>query len=460
MSRSISDARNFILVVLDSFRQDHVSYYNEGRRVFDNVPSCRTPNIDGFAEENIVFHNVYPSGLPTIPVRYELLTGMFSLPYRPWQPLLPYPKDITAADILSRHGYVCGLITDTYHLFKPDMNFHRSFHCFRWIRGQEYDAYASSPPKRRVEDYVNENYPEEWRRLVARYLANTDEFESEEDYFPAKVFREAAGWLERNRVHKHVFLWVDCFDPHEPWDPPERFDRYTDLSYRGPRLILPMGGYADRWATPEQIDYIRGLYAGEASFVDYCFGYFLKALKELGYYDDTIIVVTADHGHPLADHGKFLKGPDRMYSELLKVPFIMHIPGYKHRDIDALIQFPDILPTVLELLGLGSEARCMQGLSFVDMVEGSRAHHRDYVISGYHEAVDRCIRSKEWSYVKRPEGQPDELYNLVEDPKERVNLIDERKDVALKLASYYGLYFHRSEKPWIVKGLQGRYETM
>lgn len=454
------EIRNFILVILDSFRQDHVSYYNKGRPVFPGVKPCRTPNLDRFAERNLVFHNVYPSGLPTIPVRHELLTGMFTLPYRPWQPLLPYPKDITAADILSKLGFVCGLIADTYHLFKPNMNFHRSFHCFRWIRGQEYDAYVSSPPKRRVEDYVNENYPEHWRRLVSRYLANTDSFKSEEDYFPARVFREAVEWLRENRSHKRLFLWIDCFDPHEPWDPPERFDVYTDPSYEGPRLILPMGGYADRWATPEQIDYIRGLYAGEASFVDYCLGELFEAFEELGYYEDSVIIVTADHGHPLADHGKFLKGGDRMYSELLKVPFIMHIPGFKHRDVDALIQFPDVLPTVLQLLGLGSEARCMQGLSFLETLEGEETEHRRYVISGYHEAEDRCIRSKEWSYIKRPEGEPDELYNLKEDPKETRNLIDEKPEIALEHASYYGTYFHKAEKPQIVKGIQGRYETM
>jgi len=454
----MKNVRNFILIILDSFRQDHISYYNRGEKVFEKVPVCRTPNLDSFARESIVFHNVYPSGLPTIPVRYEILTGMFSLPYRPWQPLLPYPKDITAADILSRRGFICGLISDTYHLFKPDMNYHRNFNCFRWVRGQEYDAYVSSLSKRRIENYVNENYPESWRRLVSKYLANTDNFKSEEDYFPYKVFSEAAEWLRVNRAYKNVFLWVDCFDPHEPWDPPPKFDIYTDPSYNGPKLILPMGGYARSWATEEQINYIRGLYAGEASFVDYCFGIMLETLKNLGYYDDSIIVVTADHGHPLADHGKFLKGADRMYSELLKVPFMVHLPDCKHRDVYALIQFPDVLPTVLEVLGLESETRCMQGWSFLEVIEGGRKEHRSHIISGYHEAVDRCIRDGRWSYVKRPENQPDELYDLAEDPKETKNLVDERRDIAVKLSSYYGLYFYKSGELQIIKGLQGKYE--
>ena len=455
----MSAVRNFILIILDSFRQDHVSYYNGGKGIFKNVPACKTPNLDSFARRSIVFHNAYPSGLPTIPVRYEILTGMFSLPYRPWQPLLPYPKDITAADILSKRGFVCGLISDTYHLFRPDMNYHRSFHCFRWIRGQEYDAHVSSPPKRKVEKFFNENYPENWRRLIARYLANTDDFKFEEDYFPARVFSEAAKWLKENRAHRNVFLWIDCFDPHEPWDPPLRFDTYTDPSYNGPRLILPMGGYARSWATEEQIDYIRGLYAGEASFVDHCFGILLEALEELGFYDDSIMIVTADHGHPLADHGKFLKGPDRMYSELLKVPFIAYLPGCEHKDVYALIQLPDVLPTALEALGLESESRCMQGRSFLDVIRNGREEHRSHIIAGYHEAVDRCIRDREWSYIKRPEGQPDELYNLVDDPGETRNLIDDRRDKAAMLSSYYGVYFHRSETPWVVRGLQGRYEA-
>jgi len=457
MDETFSDIRNFILIIIDSLRQDHVSFYNNGRPVFEGVPACQTPNIDRFARRSIVFTNAYPSGLPTIPVRTELWTGQFTLPHRPWRPLLSYPLDITVPEILAREGFVNGLVTDTYHLFKPGMNFHRGFHAFRWIRGQEYDAYRSSPPKRRVEDYVNQNYTERFKRLVARFLANTDDFKSEEDYFPARVFGEAAKWLEENRVYDRVFLVVDSFDPHEPWDPPPRFDRYTDPNYSGPRLILPMGGFAEEWASEEEIRYIRGLYAGEVSFVDYWFGYFMERLEELGYMEDSLIILTADHGHPLADHGKFLKGTDRMYSELLKVPFIVYYPGCEHRVTDALIQFPDVLPTVLEILGLGGNAKTMQGRSFTKLLTGEADEHRDAVIMGYHEAEERCIRDKEWSFIHRPDDQPDELYNLKEDPRETCNLIDEYSDIATRLASKFGKYFYKIG-PTKIKGLQGKYE--
>lgn len=448
---------NVIVVVLDSFRQDHVSFYNKGERIFKNVPACKTPNLDKFAKESIVFHNAYPSGLPTIPVREELMTGQFTLPYKPWSPM--YPTEITISEILKREGYINGIITDTYHLFKPGMNFHKDFDSFIWIRGQEYDALNSAPPrKKNVEDYVNKNYTEQWKKLVARFLANTEDFKGEEDWFPAKVFSEAIKWLRNNKVHEKVFLWVDSFDPHEPWDPPERFDVYTNKNYKGKRLILPMGGEAKSWAVEEEIDYIRGLYAGEASFVDYCFGKFCEELEELGFLENSAIVILADHGHPLADHGKFLKGGDRLYNELLKVPFMIRLPGgEKARETKAIAQYPDLLPTILEFLGLGNNTYSMHGKSFLRVLLNETDEHRKYAISGYYEAIDRCIRDQKWSYIQRPEGQSDELYNLTEDPKETKNLVDEKPEEAKRLASAFGTYFKKIESK-IVKGIQGKYE--
>ena len=447
---------NLIFIMLDSFRQDHMGVYNQGNPVFKGVPPCRTPNIDRFAADCVVFENVYPCGLPTMPVRYELMTGQFSLPFREWMPLTP--QDITVAEILRREGYVCGLVTDTYHFRAPGMNYHRGFHSYHWIRGQEFDPWVSSPPRRNVDDYVNEHYTPEWRARIGQFLANTDDFSEEKHWFPAQVVEQAIDWLKKNRKHKRIFLWIDSFDPHEPWDPPRRFDTYTDPGYRGPRLIMPMGGPARDWATEEQIQLIRGLYAGEAAFVDHCLGALFEALGDLGYYEDSLIVLTADHGHPLADHGKFLKGTDRMYSELLRVPFLMRLPGGGNgRRIKALIQFPDVLPTILELLGLGNNNIALQGRSFVPVLRGESQAHRQAIIAGFRRSPYRCIRDQVWSYVQTPPDQPDELYNLIDDPREQHNLIDEHPEEARRLAAHFGNIF-RQEIPRVIKGLQGEYE--
>lgn len=447
---------NIIIICLDSLRQDHVSFYHQGKPAFEGIPACRTPNIDAFAQQCVAFENAYPCGLPTIPIRMELMTGQFSLPYRPWQPLAP--TDIPMAEILRKEGYVCGLISDTYHYRAPGMNYHRGFNAYHWIRGQEYDPYNSAPTRRNVTSYVNENYPPQWRQLVAQFLANTDDFTQETDWFPAKVVEQACDWLKKNRCHEKIFCWIDSFDPHEPWDPPKRFDTYTDPSYKGPRLIMPMGGQAAAWATEEQIAYIRGLYAGEVSFVDHCLEPLFTCLAENGYFDDSIIVLLADHGHPLADHGKFLKGADRLYSELLKVPFLVRLPNGAPRRTKALVQFPDLLPTLLDLIGLKNDAASMHGRSFAPVLLGQEEKHREAVIAGYHAGVDRCIRDGIWSYIQRPEGQTDELYNLLEDPRETRNLIDVYPQEAVRLASYFGNYWRR-RAAHIVKGIQGEYEV-
>ena len=448
---------NLIVLALDSFRQDHVSCYHQGNAPFEGVAPCQTPHLDAFARQSVAFHNVYPEALPTIPIRMQWMTGQRTLPYRPWEPLSAH--DVTVAQILRREGYVCGLVSDTYHYRAPGMNYHQHFHSYTWVRGQEYDPYESAPTRRNIDDYVNGNFPEPWRNRIAQFLANTDDLTREEERFPAQVVRQAVRWLEKNRDHGKVFLWVDSFDPHEPWDPPEAWDTYGDPNYSGKRLIMPMGGMADDWASAEEQRRIQSLYAGEAAFVDHCLEPFFAALERLGYLEDSIVLVMGDHGHPLGDHGKFLKGADRMYNELLKVPFLLHLPGGRGsgEERQALIQFHDVLPTLLDFMGLGNNASSMHGNSFRSVIEGADEDLHEAVITGYHQGIDRCIRDRRWSFIHRPEGETDELYDLQADPRERTNLVDEHPEEAQRLASHFGSYFYRFV-PRHIKGIQGRYE--
>src|SRR5687767_13560292 len=89
---------NLIVIMLDSFRQDHVGAYHQGRRAFPAIEPCRTPHIDRFASRSLIFENAYPEAFPTIPVRTALMTGQRTLPFRPWQPL--QPTDVPVAEIL------------------------------------------------------------------------------------------------------------------------------------------------------------------------------------------------------------------------------------------------------------------------------------------------------------------------------------------------------------------------
>jgi len=461
------DDLNVIIVVMDSLRQDHVSFYNEGRRIFDRVPAARTPNIDRFALDSAVFRRLYPSGLPTIPQRTELITGRFTLPYKGWSPL--NPDDLPISATMKRQGYVTALISDTYHMFKPGYNFYSYMDFWEFVRGQEYDPHGIPPPRnRRVEDYSNEIMRKDpaYVGLLSKFLSNIDDFsdDREDDWFPARVFSHASRWLLEHHKKGKFFLWVDSFDPHEPWEHPHGYDKeYRDPEAR-PRLILPKGGMATSWANQDEIDDIRSLYAGEVTFVDASFGKFYDTLRELGLLDNSVIVLLADHGHPLADHGKFLKGGDRLYGELLSIPFMISLPkdikaelGIRHR-VEGLATVADVLPTIFDLLSLRQEAVQLAGRSLLPLMTGE-SEGRDYVIAGYHEAPDRAVMTRNYRFISRPEGQSDELYDLSTDPRETHNLVDELPEVAKSMARYLVGTWGFGRQTY-VKGLQGKYELM
>jgi arylsulfatase A-like enzyme len=444
---------DIIVIASDSLRQDHVSYYAGA------ASGAPTPHLDALLHECVAFDNMYPEGLPTIPVRTEWVTGIGTLAGRSWQPLSE--TDVTCAEILRREGYACAFITDVYHYFKPGQNFHRGYHEWQWVRGQEYDSCRSAPPrKRRVEDYWKEGFPRNWRDLLQVVCQNLDEAWHAKDFPCYKTFELAADWIRRNREQtKPLFLWAETFTPHEPWVPPIEFDTFKDPHYRGKDFILPPGGDASRCMTPDEIKRVRSLYAGEVAYLDSVVGEFVKALKDAGRYDSSLIFFLSDHGHPLADHGKFLKGPDRMHSELLKVPFGFKLPAPARggQRVGKLAQFPDILPTLLDAAGLGNNLPALQGKSLLPLVRGAVERLREATISGYHSGEDRCIRDETWSLVLRPGEQADELYNLREDPKERHNVIEQHRGVAGHLAAKFGPVYAIAARP--IKTVQGAFEV-
>ena len=442
---------NLIFLISDSFRQDHMSFY------MADSP-CETPHLDALARESVAFDNCYPEGLPTVPVRTCWLTGERTLVHRPWQPLTA--EDRSLAEILSDEGYLTACFTDCYHYFKPGMNLHRGFRVWDWVRGQEYDSYRSAPLTRlNLDDHVKDTFTPQWRRIVETALLNVQEFQTAEDHYCARLAKRAGEWVTANKAQQPMFMWVDSFDPHEPWTPPKEFDKYTDPSYKGKRCVLPPGGLASAHFGPEEIAYIRGLYAGECAYVDHYMGQLIQTLKRSGLYDTSVLVFIADHGHPLADHGKFLKGGDRMYSELLKVPCTIRFPHgmYGGQRLDALASFHDVMPTLLDAIGMGNNLDAFPGKSLMPLIRGEVSQVRQAILSGYYGAPDRCIRDKTWSYILRPEGEPDELYNLEDDPKETANLIDTYPQEAQRLAGMFGSLY--ALKGAAVKGIQGKYEV-
>ncbi len=440
---------NVFWIVLDSLRRDHVGAY--GSKV------CKTPYLDAFAKEAVLFDNAYPEALPTVPVRTALVTGCRTLASRPWQPLAP--EDVTVSELLACHGFTNVMITDTYHLAKPGMNFHRGFHSYKFIRGQEGDAWELVPHNKDLDHYAHPDLTPVKRAVVDNFLRSSQMWQSEADTFPAQVFREAARMVEGLKDRDKLFFWIDSFDPHEPWDPPAPYDTmYTDPNYKGRRLIDANYSNID-YMTPEEQAYIKGMYAGEVTLVDRWFGHFIETLRKTGMLDRSIVVVLADHGHPHGDHGLIMKHPQNMYNELLRIPLMIRLPKAEHagKRIWPLVQTDDLLPTTLDLLGLEHEAVCMTGKSAWKLVTGKSEKLRDVVITGYHDSPWRCVRNEEWSLVVNPEGKH-ELYNLVEDPLEKHNLYEKRPEIAKQLLDRLGFFSYTKLPRSNFKNIQEAYE--
>lgn len=421
---------DIIFVVVDTLRKDHVGYYGDA--------DVDTGHINELASDSVAFHSAHPEALPTIPIRNSLFTGRRTLPHMGYGPLPE--EEVPIQSVFGEYGYTTGLVTDNYHYAKPGMNHFKAFDSYEVIRGQDGDSFRPTTGGQDVTPYVKPEMEGSFAvGQLRQYFANVEGRDDDpESYFAGRVFSNAIEWLERTDSADGRFLWVDSFDPHEPWDPPAPYrGRHTDPSYDGPDLIYPKYG-ATNWLTDEELRHVRGRYAEEVEYVDDQFGRFLEYLRRTGHYEESLIVFVGDHGMPLGEHGDVMKMFHALYSELVDIPLLVKPPKSEAdkyvSDTHHVARTDDVVPTVLDMLGAEHETHQMAGESLLPaMVKDEPV--RDHVVTGYHRSEHRVLRTPAWSYLLRPSGQPDELYDLDADPGERRNLIRENEERASELRS-------------------------
>jgi len=395
---------NLIVICTDTWRADHLGCY--GNSWID------TPNLDHLAEEGVVFEHFYAEALPTLPCRTVLYTGTHLWPrwevrehagdhlgYQPgWHQIPEGP--VTLAEVLQGSGYTTALISDVYHQFKPTGNWHRGFDSWEWVRGQEQDRYLTGPRDQvDLAPYMREGTYERRRfQGLEQYLLNQIERRSEEDYLCAKVLRKGADWLRANTDNQPFLLWCECFDPHEPWDPPSEYaDRYCP-GYEGPEFISPPGEVEK--VTEPEFERIKALYAGECSLVDRWIGRLLDAARELGLWDNTMVVFTSDHGTNLGEHGLIAKRPWTLEQQEARLPLIVRHPDPElaAKRVDALLHAPDLAPTVLGLLDVPAPP-AMTGTDFWPIVAGEAEAMHEEVVTAYGPYA--ALRTRDWLYTAR-----------------------------------------------------------
>jgi len=420
---------NVIVLVADSFRADHLGCYGNGW--------IRTPNLDRFASESALFKYSYPENIPTVPARVTWFTGQYHFPFRGWQPF--ELDDTTLAEHLWSKGFRSAMITDVFHFHRPGFNITRGFDFVQFIRGQESDPFVldQSIPVDMDRYHKHDGVDEKWTRQTMNYLRNRAHWKSEEDHFVAQVVKAGMKWLDEIPARDNLFLWLDCFDPHEPWDPPAQYTELYDPGYTGKEIINPIVREVEGYLTPEELNHIRAMYAGEITLVDKWLGIFLDHLRAKGFFQNSIVVFTSDHGEPFGERGVIRKGRPWLYEELMRIPFIVYVPDAKPLVSNAVAQTTDLMPTVLDFLQLETPD-WVQGKSLLPVIRGEKDTLHDFACCGFYRQA-WTIRNSKWAYTyylapQKPASGfcPDkrELFHLTEDPQERHNAILDHPDVA------------------------------
>ncbi|MDQ3865043.1 MAG: sulfatase-like hydrolase/transferase [Actinomycetota bacterium] len=432
---------NVILVILDSFRRDHVGVYGDGR--------IQTPNLDALAKESLRFSRAYPESLPTLCARRAIHTGIRTWPFRNfvrlpgetfqpagWQPI---PEvQTTVSEILLASGYSTALFADTQPLFHPSMNFQRGFAVFEWIRGQERDRFRPKlgVPEEQIKHNTVPGNDESMVDKVRQYLANTRERRTEEDWFAPRLFTKGMNYLEHAGEGQPFFLVLDSFDPHEPWDPPEKYVSLYDEGYEGRDPIVPNYGTSD-WIDEEELRRMKALYAGEVTMVDRWLGHFLDKMESTGRMDDTLLIVLADHGVALGEHGYTGKPFGALWPELTDIPFFIRHPEGKGagQTSDFFASTHDVAPTILGATNLGAPQE-MDGQRLNPLLEGSQPEEaRPHFTLGYDEYV--WARDEKYVMFSVNDRSDPRLYDLKSDPGMNHNIAKDNPEIVKRMFDDY-----------------------
>ncbi|MFX1254303.1 MAG: sulfatase [Promethearchaeota archaeon] len=446
------------LIIFDTLRKDHTG------KIYGN-DWIHTPNFDSFANDCLVFDKAYPESLPTIPARRSIYTGIrtthsFSSPpknYRTddlvvlvgripgWYPI-PHDQKHIPEYLYPRYESI--LISSLYHQFKPNMNFHLGFNQWNWIRGHETDKFKIgltvplTEMKKRVEssletalftptdDSVEAIHNKVQKLTVDAFLRNVQTF-GEDGFIPSQTFSKAIE-VVKETLHKQIFLLIEEFAPHEPWEPARKYRDLYLKNYTGNNIIQPR--YRDNIAylTNEELLCLRANYAGEVTQCDIAFGRFIDYLKKKNIYDDALIILTSDHGFSIGEHNYTGKIPLAMYPELVDIPFLIKLPSNSingsKRISKSYIYHHDILPTILGFIN-AEIPDVFEGIDLSIFVNESDhlIEGRDYITIGMHAAS--LYKDDNWALIIANDESVKKLFNLKEDPEWKVNVAEDHPDI-------------------------------
>ncbi len=454
---------NILWITTDQQRHDTVSALGYAH--------AHTPCLDRLVQEGAAFTHAYCQSPICTPSRASFMTGMYPSRVRQRRNRAahfpaPYAGEPTlVTHRLAAAGYECALVG------KLDLAGHP-----RGIAENDYGygfvRYCSRPDRQAEDGSSYHAWLREHGHDPSALLGRAaDRKHGITPFLPpaptadnVPVEMHHSTWCAESAIEfirrPHARPWLlnlNIFDPHPPYDPPweyyRRFDadalpdppfRPTDLATR-PGLAGVEFQTVARHPDEDGIRNLRAAYLAMIELADAQIGRVLDALDRSGQRDDTVVVLTSDHGDMQGDHGLVRKGC-RFYDGLVRVPLIWRWPGRVRAGLrsDALVELTDIVPTLLDAVGL-APGRLVTGRTLLPILTGGEqgSPHRDFVRAEFHDAqglgddgrrmsVATMFRDARWKLVVYHSHGVGELYDLDDDPEELVNLWDTSSLAATK----------------------------
>jgi arylsulfatase A-like enzyme len=360
-----------VVVLLDSLNRHHLGSY--GGTEFD------TPNLDRFAARATRFTRHHTGSLPCMPARHDILCGALDFLWKPWGSIELWEQSITAA--LRDAGVVTMLASDHPHLFETGgENYHTDFTAWEYVRGHEGDPWRTYADPSWVGVPVRLN-----PGFHRPYDTSRTWFRGEDDFPGPRTMRAAADWVRGAQHHQRWLLFVDEFDPHEPFDTPEPWASRYDPEWAEPRIIWPpydVGAVREGRMSEREARHVRANYGSKLSMIDHWFGELLDALDAAALWDSTAVIVCTDHGHYLGEKDIWGKPGVMQYEPLGHMPLLVHWPGaLRIEESDALTTSVDLFATIADVFDV-SVAHRTHGRSLVPVLEGRADSVRDWVLGG------------------------------------------------------------------------------
>ena len=405
---------NVIVICSDTFRQDHLGFLKR--------QPVHTPHLDQLAAESAVFADFWLCSFPTLVNRIEVFSGRYTFPFFNWGPQ-PYQYPVLS-EVFKRQGFTTALFADNMHMMRDGWGFGRGFDFVQNVPGQMHDRFQpESAPM------IELPCPEEKigvpRNRLERYRRNAYWYRQQGTNTTATLFRSVMEWFDQPR--DKFFMWIDAFDPHEPWDAPSEFLKPYPWNDQGDAVFWPKAGYANKYPEAD-IENMRTLYRAEITQIDHWVGALLAHLRDKRLLDTTAIIFCSDHGTYFGEHG-LLGKPVKIgkltaiYEELGHLPMMLRHPEGlgAGQIISGIGQPPDIFATALDLAGI-PRVPWAQGHSLVPRLRGEPSPQK-FAVGGYfpHKGRVSCVSiwTDDWCLMHSPADglRGSELYHVPTDPK-------------------------------------------